>query len=233
MLRALVVVLLLGNVLFFAWTRAWLDGVVGVRPIGDREPERLLRQVRPEQIKVLPPPSVGAGASSVSSAEPPSVWVLPDCHQIGPLDPNELPIALAALKEAWPTGRWTESRVSKPGRWAIDLGPFEDQTQLQQKQQALRQKGYTVEALPAGPAGEAAGLLLGRFTDLTQANIALAQWQKRGERDARVMEMDAPTTQTTLRMALTDAALLEKLKGLTPLQSSTGQTLWADCTTAP
>ena len=46
MLRALIAALLLANLAFFAWTQGWLDSVVGVRSIGDREPERLLRQDR-------------------------------------------------------------------------------------------------------------------------------------------------------------------------------------------
>ena len=54
MLRLAVLVLLLANLLFFAWSRGWLEGLVPVSPQGDREPERAGRQVRPELVRVLP-----------------------------------------------------------------------------------------------------------------------------------------------------------------------------------
>jgi len=40
MLRGLVLLLLVANLLFFAWARGGLDQVVGVRADGDREPAR-------------------------------------------------------------------------------------------------------------------------------------------------------------------------------------------------
>ena len=57
MLRALVVLLLLANAVFFVWARGWL----GVPPQhSDREPERVLAQVRPELLTVLPPSTASA-----------------------------------------------------------------------------------------------------------------------------------------------------------------------------
>ena len=41
-LRALLAVLVVANVLFFAFTRGSLDGFLGLRSLGDREPERLV-----------------------------------------------------------------------------------------------------------------------------------------------------------------------------------------------
>ncbi|MBC8055262.1 MAG: hypothetical protein H7Y61_01650, partial [Rhizobiales bacterium] len=68
MLRALILALLLANLAFFAWTQGWLDAVVSLRPIGDREPERLLRQVRPEVVRILPAGAASAAASPVALA---------------------------------------------------------------------------------------------------------------------------------------------------------------------
>ena len=55
MLRALLAGLVLLNLLFFGWTQGWLDTVVGIKAQGDREPERLARQIHPELITILPP----------------------------------------------------------------------------------------------------------------------------------------------------------------------------------
>lgn len=60
MLRLLVLLLLLANLLFFAWAQGWLRGIVTVDPLGAREPHRLREQVRPDLIQVLPPGSVAS-----------------------------------------------------------------------------------------------------------------------------------------------------------------------------
>ena len=65
MLRRLALLLLLANLLFFAWSQGWLTGIVGLRPHPEREPERLARQVRPETVVVLPP-----GPSAASTLRP-------------------------------------------------------------------------------------------------------------------------------------------------------------------
>jgi len=54
MLRSLVLILLLVNAAFFAWSQGWLNDMVGVKPDAQREPQRLNQQVNPEKIVVAP-----------------------------------------------------------------------------------------------------------------------------------------------------------------------------------
>ena len=54
MLRLLVIALVIANLLFFGWSRGWLDGVVGAPASGERDPQRLVNQVRPEVIRLWP-----------------------------------------------------------------------------------------------------------------------------------------------------------------------------------
>ena len=72
MLRWLAGLLLLANLAFWAWSDGQLDGWVGVRAQGDREPERLARQVRPESIRLVPAEtaaaSIGASAALRSAS---------------------------------------------------------------------------------------------------------------------------------------------------------------------
>ena len=70
MLRRAALLLLIANLLFFAWTQGWLDGVTGLRAQGDREPERLARQVRPESVVILPPSAAVPGPGPAASAPP-------------------------------------------------------------------------------------------------------------------------------------------------------------------
>lgn len=75
MLRLLVLVLLLANVGYYAWTQGHLTGIVSVPP-HQGEPERLQRQVRPEAIQLAPqraggnPPGAAAGRPGESPATP-------------------------------------------------------------------------------------------------------------------------------------------------------------------
>ena len=64
MLRALLALLIVANLLFFAFSRGALDGLLGLRALGDREPERLANQVRPQTIRLLP---IGGAASAARS----------------------------------------------------------------------------------------------------------------------------------------------------------------------
>jgi hypothetical protein len=64
MLRLLVLVLLLANVGYYAWTQGYLVGIVSAPP-HQREPERLQQQVRPEAIRLgIPVPRPPGAASS-------------------------------------------------------------------------------------------------------------------------------------------------------------------------
>jgi hypothetical protein len=54
MLRLLVLLLILANGLYFAWSEGMLRAY-GFAPAQQREPQRLTQQVRPEAIRVLTP----------------------------------------------------------------------------------------------------------------------------------------------------------------------------------
>lgn len=90
MLRTLVALLLLANLAFWGWSQGWLDGVVGVKAIGDREPERLARQVHPESVRVLAP-QAASGASAATT-----------CLEAGPFTPQQAEQAQGELAQAAP-----------------------------------------------------------------------------------------------------------------------------------
>jgi hypothetical protein len=59
MLRIVVLVLVLLNSAYFAWSQGWLLGL-GYGPTQQREPQRLRQQIRPEALQLLPPEKAGA-----------------------------------------------------------------------------------------------------------------------------------------------------------------------------
>jgi hypothetical protein len=96
MLRALVLALLLANAGWWAWSHGWLPaGAVPLpRDDGQREPQRLAAQVRPESVQVL----ASAEARRLAAAA---------CLQAGPFDDTKWPAAAAALaRVGLPTVAW-------------------------------------------------------------------------------------------------------------------------------
>ncbi len=73
MLRWVVGLLVLANLLFWAWSGGRLDALVGMPADGDREPERIAQQIEPQAIRLLADAEVapaGKAASRPASAAP-------------------------------------------------------------------------------------------------------------------------------------------------------------------
>ncbi|MDQ6629195.1 MAG: hypothetical protein M3Z29_12265 [Pseudomonadota bacterium] len=110
MLRLLVIVLLAANVLFFGYSRGWFDGLgdgwfggSGLRALGDRDPERLTRQVRPETIVLMPMNAASATASNQVDGE--------TCLEAGPIGAADAALAEAALRGVLAPGAWIDRSV--------------------------------------------------------------------------------------------------------------------------
>ena len=101
MLRALLALLVIANLLFFAFSRGWLDGVIGASSLGDREPERLAKQVRPQTIRLMP---VGAAAS------PAPIDASLPCYETPTFTAGDAAAVEAALAANLPAGAWIDSR---------------------------------------------------------------------------------------------------------------------------
>lgn len=205
MLRLLLLALILANLGFYSWTQGWLDGVVGARAIGDREPERLARQVRPETVQILPPEGAASNLSGTTA-----------CLEAGPFNATELAAANAALKLALPNaadGSWAEVKIDTPGTWIVYMGKFVDTEGLAKKEQELKRLKLDFELVRAPPALDR-GLSLGRFDVRAAADTALERFTQQGVRTARVVELAAPGSATVLRAARADEALAAQLLAL-------------------
>lgn len=239
MLKWLVMALLAANVAFFAWTQGWLDGVVGVRALGDREPGRLAQQVRPDSVVILTPTAVAAAASAASaagsaassaasSATPAASGAVVGsaCLEAGPFSSLELTAAEAALSNLMPASAWTRVAVDVPGSWVVYMGPYPS-TELRSKKKAeLRRRGLEFEVLKLPlelnaeqrkilSAQLIPGLSLGRFASLNAADAALADLSVSGVQSARVVEVLKPYAAQSLRVAQAEPALAARLAGLT------------------
>jgi hypothetical protein len=206
MLRAIVLLLLLANLGFYAWTQGQLDGVVGVRAQGDREPERLARQVRADSVHILP-----AGATSAPAGSPGEPALA--CLEAGPYTPAQIASAESALQGALPPGSWSSVRNELPAVWMVYMGKYPNREGLQKKEDELKRMKVPYEELRNAPEFEV-GLSLGRFDNKDTADKALAELTQRGVRTARVAQLSAPGVSHTLRIPRADDALWAQVMAL-------------------
>ncbi len=201
MLRVLVLLLLLANVLFFAWTQGVLDQVVGVRSVGDREPEREALQVRSGDLLV-----VSAASAAVQQAPA-------QCLEAGPFSPAQI----AAVEQAATTAQagltWSRRSVEQPAVWALVMGPYPNRETLDKKVEELKRTRATFEELTA-PVNFKLALSLGQYGSQSAANTALAELSTRGIKTARVAQLAPAASQIYLRTETNDAAALSTLRNL-------------------
>lgn len=203
MLRALVMLLLLANIGFYAWTQGLLDNVLGLRAQGDREPERLARQVRPETIRVLPP-----GTAVAAAPEP-----APVCLEAGPYTPEQIGAAEGVLQTVLPAGSWVSLKSEIPEVWTVLLGKFSSREAQQKRADELKRLKVGYEEVRNVP-GVDDGLGLGRYSSRDAAEKAQAEFTQRGVRGGRVVALSKPLVTHSLRVERADAALQTRLTGL-------------------
>ena len=215
MLRGLVLLLVVANLAFFAWTQGWLDNVVGMRPDGEHEPERLKRQVEPDSVRILSP---SAASVPATPAAPPPFASTPSgepfaCLEAGPFSVEQVVVAASALPATLPGSAWADVTVDKPGAWIVYMGRYSDRELLSKKKEELARIKLPFEEVRNSPALEP-GLSLGRFTDRNAADLALAQFGTRGVHSAKVVEITPVSTAHMLRVEKADATLSAQLTGL-------------------
>jgi len=225
MLRKVVLLLLLANLVFFAWTQGLLDSLLPFKSTGDREPERLQRQVRPETIRILPPLAASAASAASAAASAPL-----SCLEAGPFGADAVATAEALLAGSIGPGRWTDVKSEKPGSWIIHMGRFANREALLSKQAELARIKVTNEELRS-PSELAPGLSLGRFDERAAADRALDVLASRGIRTAKVVQLSAPVASHMLRVDKAEPVLVAQLlvlkadaigRGFAPCANSSG-----------
>lgn len=230
MLRLAVIVLLLANAGYYAWTQGLMH-TWGLEPQDPSEPQRLEQQIRPETLRILqatPPPKSGpadseptALPSAPAPADTPTATALPgsataprpastECLQAGVFDDRQAD-ALRTAAASLPKGSWELEATPLPGRWMVYMGRFDDIAALNKKRTELRALQINVDR--AGGALEY-GLSLGRFSSRNGADRELANVSARGVRTARVVQERPDTTGFTLRLPAVTETLRPQLSVL-------------------
>ena len=213
-LRLVVLLLLSANIAFYAWTQGWLDNLIGVRAGGDREPERLARQVRPETVRVLSPRAASAAMATASAATPTpaGAGLVATCLEAGPYSLAEVNAVEGLVKAVLPAGSWARRSTERPASWIVYMGKYASRDTLEKKEDELRRIKLPFEEVDSPP-DLAFGLALGRYNNRVAADAALAQLALRGLRTARVVGLAAATVYA-LRIERADSVLAAMIAGL-------------------
>ncbi|HSV68621.1 MAG TPA: SPOR domain-containing protein [Methylibium sp.] len=215
MLRMLVLLLLLANAGFWAWRQGWLEplhGVIGARPEGEREPERLALQVSPELVRLQPARGASAPArpaSAASAAEPaasaasePAAPPALACLEAGPFDAAGLTAAQAVLQVLLPADAARVRRLAT-GSWWVAMGPYVEAAPLRQKREELRKLDFSPATARLAADG-APYLVLQRHDSREAAEAALKALAERGVRSGRIVDGGVAAPRA-LRVAQADA----------------------------
>ena len=213
MLRLVVLLLVLLNAGYYAWSQGMLRAY-GWAPVDPSEAHRIQQQLRPEAVRILPPEE-GRRAEQVALTPPKP----PECLQAGVFDDRQAE-ALRAAAAGLPQGSWVLEATPVPGRWMVYMGRFDDIETLDRKRAELRAR--KVDHDRAGGTLEL-GLSLGRFASKEAAERELTNLGNKGVRTARVIQERAESPGFTLRLPAVNDALRSQLDTLRPAMA--GRTL--------
>ena len=229
MLRLAVIVLLLANAGYYAWSQGLLRPL-GYAPQEQSEPQRMNQQIRPETLQILKvnpsktssaaPPGTTSTPASLSQAtaanDSPAPSTTPaasapadsaECLQAGVFDDRQAE-ALRTAAAGLPAGSWTLEPTPIPGRWMVYMGRFDDIETLDRKRAELRAR--KVDHDRAGGTLEL-GLSLGRFASKEAAERERTNLGTKGVRTARVVQERAEAPGFTLRLPAVNDALRAQL----------------------
>ena len=240
MLRALVVLLVLVNAAYFAWSHGLL-AAYGAAPASPSEPQRLTQQIKPEQMRILgvdgitqpqpqplaPAPAgtnatpAGAPASlATSAAAAPAVLdtaaAATQCLQAGVFTPKQAAALTTALLGALPAGSWVLESTLEPARWIVYMGRYASLEAAIKKRGELRGLGVASELVKGTPftGGLAPGLSLGSFETEDQAAAELALMPRRGVKTAGIRLERPEQRGQRLKLPVVNAALLGSLESV-------------------
>jgi len=211
MLRLFVLILLLANGVYYAWSQGLLKGY-GFAPVSQSEPQRISAQIRPEALKVLPGDDARkteTAASTPTSDQP------AECLQAGPFDDTQTLALRKTLEAALPVGAWQLDAVVEPARWIVYMGKYADAQAVATKRTELASLNLKVEPL-VNPALEF-GFSLGAAETRGGAEARLEALKQRGVKTAKVVEERPEVRGTVLRITAADDVLKAHADELKPV----------------
>lgn len=190
MLRFIVLLLLIANGLFFAWTKDYL-GTWGLASpsAAKNESYRLAEQIEPERIVIKhndssPTPVVAAPETPAAPTAPSALVTV--CLTAGSFNDRQTALIKQTLSTKLPDLKFRFDTVNAPARWIIYMGKYPNINARELKIKELNQINVRYDIL--AEASLEPGLSLGSFDSQSAANQSLQQLAKKGVRTARVLQ---------------------------------------------
>jgi hypothetical protein len=206
MLRLVVLILVMANAAYFAWSQGLLASW-GIAPTQQSEPQRVEQQIKPQALRVLP----GDEARRVELA---AAVKTAECLQAGPFEDAQLP-ALKQVLDAWPTNAWSLEPASEPPRWIVYMGKYAGADSVSRKKAELRQMGISFE--PLSNAALEPGLSLGGFASQQDATAQMEVLAQRGVHTAKVVQERPEIRGQLLKLPGVDDLVRARLDDLKPV----------------
>lgn len=205
MLRLFVLLLILLNGVYFAWSQGMLRAY-GWAPVEQSEPQRVQQQIRPELVRIIPRDEARR-AEQAALAPPPKPA---ECLTAGLFEESQTEAVRKVLETALPAGTWLLEPVIEPARWIVYMGKFPNDAALARKRTELTR--LKVKLIPLVNPELERGLSLGAHETEAQAQADLAALYRRGVRTARVVEERPEVRRSQLRIPAADDALRARLE---------------------
>lgn len=228
MLRLLVLLSLLANGAYFAWSHDLLSSW-GLAVPPQSEPQRLTQQIEPERIRVLgkdtaktlaaqttTPVAASASPSSASPGSPAITAALPapasSCLQAGVFTDKQSTVLRQVLAKNLAKDTWRLDATALPPRWIVYMGKYPNNSARDLKKSQLIKINVPFEVLTETALEP--GLSLGSHPTQEAANQALNLLFKKGVRTARVLQEQPGQTGFQLIVPTADATTRAKLDTL-------------------
>lgn len=205
MLRLIVLLLLLANGVYFAWSQGYLLSL-GWAPQQQSEPQRLAQQIRPQSVRVLAP-AEARRVETVTNAPN-------ECLQAGLFSDGDAAALRQVATNLLPTGSWTLEATTEPARWIVYMGKYPDADALERKKAELRQLGVSFNGLVNTELEP--GISLGAFDREALATERLNAVTRSGVRTARVTLERPERRGQLLKLPAVDDTLRARLDEMRP-----------------
>lgn len=183
---------------------------------GGTEPERLARQLHPERLTVVDPPSAPPAAPA-APAEPPSAPAAAAplaCLEIGDFSTRGAEDAEARLAQLSLGALPTKRLVKPPPQHIVYLPPQAGEAAAARRLAQLREGGFADSAIIRDEPTRRWGISLGLFSRMELAEAQLQKLRDAGVTDARIAEYPVNSARYAYRLAGLDEASAERLRGL-------------------
>ncbi len=206
-MRIFVFLLILANLLFFAWTRDYFGGP------GEADAGRIRQQLRADQVRIVsndvPPPETVRSEKKAATTEEKAPAEI--CVLLSELVPAEAERLEKGLSDSLPGVAATRTTFPGTSSFWVHIPPLKSRREAESKAAELKNLGIKEYFVVQDGSANHLAISLGLFSTSEAATAALAALREKSVRSARIVERPVrpAVTQLELRTSETKAPELD------------------------